>query len=316
MTTIPDPQSEAPAAPSAKTDLPVEGMTCASCVRRIEKALGAAPGVKQATVNLATRRATIAYDAASTNPEALARVIVGAGYQVPQIPDATSRSPRAIASARAAATEQAESREHRTLRREVLIAALFTVPLLIVGMSHGAIPGLDGAFARWLQLGLAIPVVLGPGRRFFRLAWAALKHRSADMNTLVSLGAGAAFLYSTVAVVAPGLFPHAEHGHMPEVYFEAAGAIITFMLGGKLLETRARRRLTDAVRGLQARHRQRLRGRPGADAGSPARGGRRLPAPRHPCHRVAARGRRRASTSRPHLGRERACHRHRRGRAG
>jgi Cu+-exporting ATPase len=263
MTTIPDPQSEAPAAPSAKTDLPVEGMTCASCVRRIEKALGAAPGVKQATVNLATRRATIAYDAASTNPEALARVIVGAGYQVPQIPDATSRSPRAIASARAAATEQAESREHRTLRREVLIAALFTVPLLIVGMSHGAIPGLDGAFARWLQLGLAIPVVLGPGRRFFRLAWAALKHRSADMNTLVSLGAGAAFLYSTVAVVAPGLFPHAEHGHMPEVYFEAAGAIITFMLGGKLLETRARRRLTDAVRGLlslQPKTARRVRG--------------------------------------------------------
>jgi Cu+-exporting ATPase len=242
----------APAATSAQTDLPVEGMTCASCVRRIERALGAAPGVKQATVNLATKRATIAYDAQSTTPQALARVIVDAGYEVPQIPDATSKSLRAVASARAAAMEEGEAREQRTLRREVLIAAVLTVPLLIVGMSHGAIPGLDGAFGRWLQLGLATPVVLGPGRRFFRLAWAALRHRSADMNTLVSLGTGAAFLYSTVAVAAPDLFPHAEHGHRPEVYFEAAGAIITFMLIGKLLETRARRRLTDAVRGLVA----------------------------------------------------------------
>jgi Cu+-exporting ATPase len=245
-------KAAAATAPSDQTDLPVEGMTCASCVRRIEKALGAAPGVKKATVNLATKRATIAYDAQSTTPQALARVIVDAGYQVPEVPDATSRSSPAVASARATAIEEAEAREQRTLRREVTIAALLTVPLLVVGMSHGAIPGLDGTFGRWLQLGLATPVVLGPGRRFFRLAWAALRHRSADMNTLVSLGVGAAFLYSTVAVVAPGLFPHAEHGHMPEVYFEAAGAIITFMLLGKLLETRARKRLTDAVRGLVA----------------------------------------------------------------
>ncbi len=258
-----DPQTTAPDALSAQTDLPVEGMTCASCVRRIERALKAEPGVKKASVNLATRRATIAYDASSTSPQALARAIVGAGYQVPHIPDAASRSPREAASARAAATEQAEAKEHRALRREVLTAALLTAPLIVIGMSHGAIPGLDGTFGRWLQLGLATPVVLGPGRRFFRLAWAALRHRSADMNTLVSLGTGAAFLYSTVAVVAPGLFPHAEHGHMPEVYFEAAGAIITFMLGGKLLEARARRRLTDAVRGLlslQPKTARRVRG--------------------------------------------------------
>ena len=262
-TKTPDPRTDAPAAPSSSTDLPVEGMTCASCVRRIERALGAAPGVKQATVNLATKRASIAYDAATTSPEALARVIVGAGYQVPQIPDSAAKTARSIAAARAEATEKAEDREHRSLRRDLQIALVFTVPLLILGMSHGSIPGLDGALARWLQLGLTIPILLGPGRRFYRLAWAALRHRSADMNTLVSLGVSAAFAYSTVAVVAPGVFPHAEHGHMPAVYFEAAAAIIAFMLGGKLLEARARKRLTDAVRGLlslQPKTARRVRG--------------------------------------------------------
>ena len=241
----------APAPASAQADLPVQGMTCAACVRRIEKALRAAPGVQEATVNLVTKRATIAYDAQSTTPAGLAQVIVDAGYEVPEIPDAAA-SPRGAASRRAVAMEEAEEEALRALRRDLVVAAVLTVPLLVVAMSHGAIPGLDGTFGRWLQLALATPVVLGPGRRFFRLAWAALRHRAADMSTLVSLGTGAAWLYSTVAVVAPGLFPHAGHGHMPALYFEAAGAIISFVLLGKLLETRARKRLADAVRGLVA----------------------------------------------------------------
>ncbi|MEQ9073506.1 MAG: copper-translocating P-type ATPase, partial [Sandaracinaceae bacterium] len=99
---------------------------------------------------------------------------------------------------------------------------------------------------------LASVVVLGPGRRFFRLAWIAAKHRTSDMNTLVAMGTGAAFAYSFVAVVAPQLFPHAEHGAVPHVYFEAAGAILTFVLLGKVLEGRAKKRLSDAVRGLVA----------------------------------------------------------------
>ncbi|WP_437747454.1 heavy metal translocating P-type ATPase [Sorangium sp. So ce1504] len=303
MATIPQPvqptsAKAAPAAQGARTELPVQGMTCAACVRRVEKALRAAPGVQDAAVNLVTRRATITYDAQATTPAALASAIVEAGYEVPEVPSAASvpeaapitglsaapqadgvpasptsagvhaastaperpaatadappQRPQSSAAERAAAMDAAEQKEQRTLRRDVAIAALLTAPLLAVAMSHGAIPALEGASARWLSLALATIVVFGPGRRFFRLAWSALRHRAADMNTLVSLGTGAAWLYSTAAVAAPGLFPHAEHGHAPPVYFEAAAAIVTFVLLGKLLETRARKRLADAVRGLVA----------------------------------------------------------------
>ncbi|WP_437994306.1 heavy metal translocating P-type ATPase [Sorangium sp. So ce145] len=303
MATIPQPVQQtsakaAPAAQGARTELPVQGMTCAACVRRVEKALRAAPGVQDAAVNLVTRRATITYDAQATTPAALASAIVEAGYEVPEVPSAASfpeaaptaglpaapqadggpatspiagvratstaperpaatadvppPRPQSSAADRAAAMDAAEQKEQRTLRRDVAIAALLTAPLLAMAMSHGAIPAFDGALARWLSLALATIVVFGPGRRFFRLAWSALRHRAADMNTLVSLGTGAAWLYSTAAVAAPGLFPHAEHGHAPPVYFEAAAAIVTFVLLGKLLETRARKRLADAVRGLVA----------------------------------------------------------------
>ncbi|MBZ0120511.1 MAG: HAD-IC family P-type ATPase, partial [Sandaracinaceae bacterium] len=145
-----------------------------------------------------------------------------------------------------------DRREDRPLVRDLAIAASATVPLLVLGMSHGSIPGADGPIGRALQLVLASIVVLGPGRRFFRLAWAALRHGTSDMNSLVALGTGAAFGYSAVAVLAPSLFPHAEHGALPHVYFEAAGAIVTFVLLGKVLEARAKRRLTDAVRALAA----------------------------------------------------------------
>ncbi|KYF73099.1 heavy metal translocating P-type ATPase [Sorangium cellulosum] len=262
----------APAAQGARTDLPVQGMTCAACVRRVERALRAAPGVQEAAVNLVTQRATVTYDAQATTPAALARAIVDAGYEVPGTPDAPEAAaaadrprpaPRQAAEERAAAMDAAEQEEQRALRRDVAIAVLLTAPLLVVAMSHGAIPALDGPAGRWISLALATVVVLGPGRRFFRLAWGALRHRAADMNTLVSLGTGAAWLYSTAAVAAPGLFPHAAHGHTPPVYFEAAAAIVTFVLIGKLLETRARRRLADAVRGLvalQPRTARRVRG--------------------------------------------------------
>jgi Cu+-exporting ATPase len=158
-------------------------------------------------------------------------------------------------------------------------------------MSHGAIPGTDGPLGRWLQFALATPVVFGPGRRFLRLAWAALRHRAADMNTLVSLGVLAAWTYSTVALVAPGLFPHAEHAVLPHLYFEAAAAILSFVLLGKLMETRARGRLSDAVRGLVAlapRTARRLRGELEEDV--PVE-----PSPRRPRARPPGRAHRRAT---------------------
>jgi Cu+-exporting ATPase len=227
------------------TDLIVQGMTCASCVRRVERALLAVPGVQGATVNLATHQARVTYDPQGTTPDRLADAIVAAGYESPQ-------PKRAAASARADALADAEAREQRAIRRDFLIALVLSVPPVIVAMSHGTIPGLDGGFGRLLQFLLVTPVVFGPGSRFLRLAWKALRHHTADMNTLVSIGVLAAWGYSTVALFAPQLFPHSAHGEVPHLYFEAAAAIITFVLLGKMLETRARKRLSDAVRGLVA----------------------------------------------------------------
>jgi Cu+-exporting ATPase len=240
-------------ADQASANLDILGMTCAACVRRIEGALRKVPGVEEATVNLATERAAVRFDPAQASLRSIAAAIADAGYQVAGLGDgAASARADARAASRVESLDQAAEREHRAQVRDLMIAASFTAPLLIVAMSHGALPGMDGAIGGWVQLALATPVVLGPGRRFLALAWAALRHRSADMNTLVSVGALSAWGYSVVAVTAPRLFPHAEHGQVPHTYFEAAGAIITFVLLGKMLEARSRRRLGDAVRGLVA----------------------------------------------------------------
>jgi Cu+-exporting ATPase len=228
-------------------ELPVFGMTCAGCVRRVETALLAAPGVGHADVNLVLRRATVSYSPSETTPDAIASVIEKTGYQTVRpepAPVVSSPAPSPTAEA------DADAREVRELRRSFVVAAALTVPLLVLAMSHGLIPQAESTAGRWLQFALATPVVFGPGLRFFRLAFVALRHRTADMNTLVALGAGAAWLASTATLLAPGLFAHAEHDHPPHLYFEASAAILTFVLLGKLLETRARKHLADAVHHL------------------------------------------------------------------
>jgi Cu+-exporting ATPase len=233
---------------SIPAELTITGMTCAACVRRIEKAVRAVPGVNEATVNLVTQRASIRFDPAATQESALVAAIENAGYGVvPPAPAVAAKQP-----ARADVLAEAEEREQRAIRRDFAIAAVMTVPLLVLAMSHGLIPGSDAPIGRWVQFLLATPIVFGPGMRFLRLAWAALRHRSADMNTLVSMGVLSAWGYSTVALTMPQLFPHAAHGVLPHLYFEAAAGILSFVLLGKLLETRARKRLSDAVRGLVA----------------------------------------------------------------
>jgi P-type Cu+ transporter len=228
-------------------DLDILGMTCAACVRRVDKALRAVPGVQDAHVNLVTNRATVRFDAAVTTQAALEAAIAKAGYEV------AKPEPAAETKSRADVLADAEAREQRAIRRDFIIALALSVPPIVLAMSHGTIPGLAGGFGRLLQFLLVTPVILGPGLRFLRLAWNALLHRTADMNTLVSIGVLAAWGYSTVALFAPQLFvQHAGHGELPHLYFEAAAAIVTFVLLGKLLETRARKRLSDAVRGLVA----------------------------------------------------------------
>ena len=231
-----------------RLDLPIGGMTCASCVRRVEKSLRAVPGVTSANVNFVTERATVELDPSLASRPRLEQAVEDAGYTV------VAETTLSVGHTQMLEAEQrtAEETHVTAVRRDVAIAVALTAPLLVLAMSHGALPGTDGPWVPWLQLGLATPVVFGPGLRFLRLASVALRHRTADMNTLVALGTLSAWAYSAVAVVAPGVFPHAEHGQMPHVYFEAAAAIITFVLVGKWMEDRAKKRLSDAVRGLVA----------------------------------------------------------------
>ena len=159
-------------------DLAVRGMTCAACVGRVERALRRAPGVADATVNFATSIASVSFDPARTDEAALAAVVSGAGYEaVPVVDDAV-------------ADDDGASSEHRALTRRLVLAAVLTLPLMVLAMSHGRIPLSGSQAGNVVQFLLATPVVLGAGWRFFRGAVAAARHGTADMNTLVALGTG------------------------------------------------------------------------------------------------------------------------------
>lgn len=231
-----------PSTPAITRELAVLGMTCGACVRRVEQALTKLPGVEDAAVDLAGKHAWIRLDPSLVRTEDLIGAIESAGYEAADLSSDLAAEEDVLAIAEAA--------EEAALWRDAIVAAAFGIPLIVVGMAHGAIPGVDTQLGRLVQLLATTIVLLGPGRRFPRLAWTALRHGAADMNTLVTLGAGSAWAWSALATLAPDIFPHAEHGHAPHVYFEAAAAIVLFVLVGKLLETRARKRLSEAVQGL------------------------------------------------------------------
>ncbi|MEZ6036596.1 MAG: heavy metal translocating P-type ATPase [Planctomycetota bacterium] len=239
-----------------RATIDITGMTCAACVRRVERALQKLDGVAGATVNLATQQAQTSFDPARVSRPQLDAAIVDAGYGVLTAPAKTHEAnadgaPVAAAAAPPNARERADREERRRLLRDLAIAATATIPLLVLGMSHGAIPFADTPAGHYVQLVLASIVLFGPGMRFLRGGFTALRHRSPDMNTLVSLGALAAWTWSTVVTFAPHWLTHGEH-QAPHVYFEATGAILSFVLLGKFLESRARWRLGDAVRHLHA----------------------------------------------------------------
>ncbi len=229
----------------------VGGMTCAACVGRVERALAAVPGVEEATVNLATERATVRFPAGAVDADALRAAVERAGYEVVETPSGTPPED-AERAARAAA--------QRALGRRTLVAAALTLPLFALEMIPMLVPGgMEWVHAwvpmpvlRWIGLVLATAVMAGPGRRFYASGWRAARDGSPDMNTLVALGTLAAWSYSAVATLAPGLLPAgARH-----VYFEAAAVIVTLVLAGKWIEARAKGRTSEAVRallGLRAR---------------------------------------------------------------
>ncbi|MFO0616964.1 MAG: heavy metal translocating P-type ATPase [Polyangiaceae bacterium] len=238
--------------------LELEGMTCTNCARHIQVALASVPGVATAEVDFATQRGTV--EARGATADVLARAVEEAGYRVLHSAVATrTRVDEAAVDEARERMERRERAEHDEVardRRALFVALTLGLPLFVLGMSHGAIPGANHPVGLMVQLALASGIVFGPGRRFFGAAWTALRNGGADMNTLVALGVGSAWLYSAARVVqrlVATTAPHALHAaRSPHVYFEAVAATVTFVLLGKLLEGRARARLSASVRGLVA----------------------------------------------------------------
>jgi len=223
----------------------VEGMTCSSCARHVEKALGSLEGVENAAVNFATRKVSVDFDRDRCPVKNLAQAVQGAGYAL-QIEDEQEGGEPA-AGAEAGALEDRERREYLEIRRRLWIAALFGTPVIVLGMSHGAL-ALPGE--RWIQLLLTLPVLIFGGGMFYARAWAAARHGSSNMNTLVALGTGAAFLYSLVAVLFPGWVTVPGGADRPPIYFEATVSILVLVLLGNMMEAGARKKSTEAIHRL------------------------------------------------------------------
>ncbi len=221
--------------------LGVHGMTCAACVGRVERAIGSLPGVLDATVNLSTESATVDFLPATLSRERIAQAIRAAGYE-PATPEAPESE------------QQRKGRELDQLKRDLLLAASLTVPLLLISMGPMFVPGLDALMAGlapppfwdWLQLVLATPVLLWAGRRFIRRGLTEMRHLSPGMDSLVMLGSSAAYVYSLLALALPARFPAGT----ANLYFEAAAVIVTLILLGRYLEALAKGRTTRAIRQL------------------------------------------------------------------
>ncbi len=232
-----------PAAP-AKIDLAVEGMTCASCAGRVERKLNEIDGV-EATVNFATENATVAYDAGSVDRDQLLGAVTAAGY-----------SARLPAPGGGAEADDAAEAELRDLRTRLGVAITLSVPVALIAM----IPPVQFNYWQWLSLVLATPVVFWAGWPFHRVAWRNLRHRSASMDTLISLGTLAAWTWSVVALIfldagepdmrmSFTLVPEQGAGSS-EVYFEVATLVTTFILAGRYFEAKAKRRAGAALEAL------------------------------------------------------------------
>ena len=239
-------------AASDPIELSVEGMTCASCVGRVERALMAVPGVTQAVVNLATERATVN---GSANAAPLITAIEDVGYDARVIGAVADRSE----SEDAERTEKKEI-ERRELTRNFTVAAVLTAPVFLMEMGAHFLPGVHGLieasigmqWSWYIQFALTTLVLFAPGIRFYDKGLPALWRLAPDMNSLVAVGSLAAYGYSLVATFAPGLLPPGT----VNVYYEAAAVIVTLILLGRLLEARAKGRTSEAIKrlvGLQAK---------------------------------------------------------------
>jgi P-type Cu+ transporter len=240
MTEIPENQKTTH---GAVLELPVTGMTCAACVMRVEKALKKVEGVETATVNLATERATLTYS--GTNPTLLKRAVREAGYGILEIEAGQNRND---------AEREAREKETEKLKRAVIFSAVLAVPLVFIAMLPMIWEPAMSLLMRvapmnvwnWVMLLLATPVQFGPGLRFYKNGWKALRSLSPDMNSLVMIGTSAAYFYSLAVTFFPSIFPfQARH-----VYFEASAVVITLVLLGKYFEAIAKGHTSEAMKKL------------------------------------------------------------------
>ncbi len=212
---------------------PVLGMSCAACAARVDKTLNRLEGVAHAAVNYAAATATVQYDRRHCTPEALQRAVQEAGYDL-LITHSGSEAEQA---------DEAHRQKYHTLKRRTLWAVVLAAPVAVIGMALT-----EWRYAAPLSCLLSAPVVFGLGRGFFAGAWKQLRHGSANMDTLVAVSTGIAWLFSLFNLVFPEFWR--SRGIEPHVYFEASSVIIAFILLGRTLEERAKGRTSTAIRKL------------------------------------------------------------------
>jgi P-type Cu+ transporter len=260
----------------AKVTIPVSGMTCAACSARVQRVLERAPGVEEASVNLMLENAVVAFDRGVTTPEALVEAIRETGYGAE-----LARAEQGVIEEQEA-QDQAREEEFRELRLKAGVSLVIAAIGMVISMPVMGVPVGDHAghmepadpFMRWSHrvidpwlegvmpwlyamdprillyalLAMTVLVMTWAGRHFYTRAWAAFRHHSADMNTLIAVGTGAAFLFSLGATFFPGFF--VRHGVNPDVYYEAVLFIVGLVLLGNMFEARAKRQTSAALRAL------------------------------------------------------------------
>ena len=216
---------------------PVTGMTCAACQARVQRALSAEPGVIDASVNLLTNSAAVRYDPSTVGPRQLIDAVRATGYDA-DLPaaDENTLGPDSV-------QDEAATREARSLTIKAVVSVSAGAIAMLLSMLL-----MGNALANYVLLALTAVILVWAGRDIYRRAWKAIRHGSADMNTLIALGTGSAFLYSLVATVAPSLFT--RNAIAPDVYYEAVILIIGLVLAGRAIEARARRQTSAALRKL------------------------------------------------------------------
>ena len=220
-------------AATVKQNFPVLEMSCASCAVSVETTLAAQPGVVSAAVNYANASASVEYAPSVVKPDDLKKAVQSAGYDLVIAPPADGRDVQA----------EAQENHYGQLKTDTLWAAILAVPVVVIGMFW-----MDMPFGNWIMMALTAVVLFGFGRRFFVNAWRLARHGTANMDTLVALSTGIAFVFSAFITAYPGFFH--QQGTHPHVYFESAAVVVVFILLGKLLEERAKANTSSAIKKL------------------------------------------------------------------